>query len=202
MNIMNSVTEHINKIPVGKPFTIASLRRLGKAENIRKIVSRLVSNGAIERVSRGVFVRPEHLPGFGKTLPSAKEVMHAIAESTGETLTTHGAEAARRFQLSTQIPLQLVLYTTGRTRLVKVHNRVVRLEHISQRKLVKPGTAIGDAILALWYLGKKHVTTDTIKKIHQQLKPAAFNSFIENAEHMPAWMANNVYQYRQMTGLI
>jgi hypothetical protein len=42
----------------------------------------------------------------------------------------------------------------------------MRLKHISPKKMVAPGTNVGLAISALWYLGKNEVTQQTGKNYH------------------------------------
>ena len=196
MSITKNIKTHIKKLPAAKPFTSASLHHMASADTIRKVLGRLANAGEIERLSRGVFAKPKQTR-FGTTLPSAQETIKAIAQSTGETLAAHGAEAARRLHLSTQVPLQLVLYTSGKSRKIKIRNRTVTLQHISPRKMIAPNTTPGLVISALWYLGQQHVTTHSIQTIEKNLEQKEFKKVLSYIENMPAWMANCFYQYNQ-----
>lgn len=201
MSTANQVIEHIKQTPANKPFAAASLRHLGTADNVRQILNRLALSKKIVRVSRGIFIKPK-TPTASVTTSiqmSPKEIAKNIAEITGEKLAIHGAEAARLLRLSTQMPLQPSLYTTGRTRKMNINNRIVRLQHVSQKKLTAAGTAAGLAISALWYLGKEHVTLKTIEHVAKQLGTKEFNSIFNHVEYMPAWMANVFYQYKNKT---
>ena len=195
MSITKAIKEHIDELPEVTAFTSASLRHLGSVDTVRKVLGRLVNTGELERLTPGVFAKKK-ISTFGDLLPSARETVEAIAKSTGETLTMHGAEAARRLQLSTQIPLQLVLYTSGKSRKIKVRNRTVSLQHISPRKLISPNTTTNMVLSALWYLGKENVSLETIGAIASTISEQEFENTFSHIEHMPAWMANYFYKYK------
>ncbi len=196
MNTAKTIQNYIQQIPLGKPFTIVSLRKFASYVNTRQILSRLAKTGEITRLTRGVFVRPKEVAYLGKVLPESKEIVEAVIQASGETIAVHGAEAARVLQLSTQVPMKPIFYTTGNTRYIKSGNREITLKHISPRKLVKPGTTIGLVISALWYLGKNNVSMAVIEKIKQQLKVEEFSELLEYTHQMPAWMADMFYRYQ------
>lgn len=197
MSVAKQIKQAINKLPTGKPFTVRNLHHLGSTENVRKVLTRLANAGKIRRVTRGVFVKPKKVASIGETLPTAEEVAKAVAESTGEQIAVHGAEAARQLRLSTQVPMQTVFCTTGNTRKIKLQNKVIILKHVSPRKLATTGTIAGLVISALWYLGRNTVTQKTIHKIKQILPRNEYQKVLQETEHMPAWMANLFYQYEQ-----
>src|ERR1700685_725130 len=105
MTAITHVKQYLSHIPAGKPFPANALRQFGSTENIRQILSRLVKAGELKRLARGIFVKPKHVNKVGEMLPSASEVALTLAQSTGETIAIHGAEAARQLQLSTQVPM-------------------------------------------------------------------------------------------------
>jgi hypothetical protein len=196
MKTIDQVKEHIAQIPAGTPFAAVSLQHLGAPENIRKILSRLVQADKLRRVARGVFVKPKKSAYLGEVLPSSYEVVKAIAESTGETISAHGAEVARRLHLTTQVPLQTIFNTSGHSRKIRVGNKTIKLRHVSSRKLVAPGTLRGNVVSALWYLGQENVSQQTIQRIRQQLNEKEFNGVLQETSRMPAWMAKQFYLYK------
>lgn len=193
MKTIEQVKKYIRGLPLSKPFSKAELLRFGTPENIRKILSRLVQVGEIKRVTHGIFVKPGKSAYLHATLPSPQEVVQAIAKKTGEIITIHGAEAARQLHLTTQVPLQAVFYTSGSSRIIHIGKRPIKLQHISSRKLVSPGTMKGTVILALWYLGHGKVSEKTIQTVKGQLSEEEFNNLLEEIPKMPAWMAKQFY---------
>lgn len=197
-NTARQIRQHINRrVPAGKAFSATTFRQYGSASNVRKILSRLTQAGTIKRVAPGLFAKPKQVPHIGETLPSPQEVVETIAQSTGEIIAIHGAEAARRLQLTTQTPMQPVFFTTGNTRQIKISNRTILLKHISPRKLVAPGTIVGTVISALWYFGQKNASLKSIHTIKKQLTQKEFESILQKIEYMPAWMADLFYQYQK-----
>lgn len=197
MTSVTAIREYIEKIPAGTPIVASSLRSIASSSNVRQVLCRMVKAGEIKRVARGIFVRPKENPYLGKVLPGSKEIVEAIAKSSGETIAPHGAEAARLLHLSTQVPMQSVFYTTGHTRHLKVGKSEIILKHISPKKLVKPGTVIGLVISALWYLGRENTNDQVIETIKRRVDPEYFAELFECTSYMPAWMANAFYHYKK-----
>ena len=133
------------------------------------------------------FVRPRTSRFVGTVLPGVLEVVEAIARSIGETVQVHGAEAARRFKLSAQVPTAPVFHTSASSRAIRVGNITVRMIHPSNRRRLQfAGEAPGAALSALWYLGKNNVTPETAATIEAALGPAEFRRL--RSADMPAWM--------------
>lgn len=142
------------------------------------------------RATRGIYVRPKEVQYLGKVLPGSEEIIKVISKQTGETITIHGAEAARILQLSTQAPMRPVFYTSGTSRKIKLGKQVISLKHISPRKQVKPGTITCTVISALWYFGKNNTNENVINTIKQRLNEKQFSEVLKHINQMPVWMAN------------
>ena len=197
MTGIEQIKNRLESIPAGEPFSANLFRSLTSADNVKQILSRLVKTEAIKRVARGVYVKPNIVENIGDVPPSAKEIAKTLAQTTGETIMVHGAEAARQLQLSTQVPMQLIFYTNGNSRKLTIANKTVELKHVNPSKLLGAGTITGTVISALNYLGKKNVTTKTIKKTRRQLSPEDFNCVLNEIENMPAWMSTIFYYYQR-----
>jgi len=192
MSTTSRVQQQILKIPQGEPFTTTALQKHGSRATIKSVLSRLTNSGKIVRITRGVYVRPEENRFVGQILPEPFKIAEAIANKTNEIIQVSGAEAARQFGLSTQVPAQPVFLTTGRSRRFKIGSLEVTLKHVSKKKIPLPESKVGLAIVALWYLGKQQVTSQTIRKIEKKLTLQEFKKFKSSREHMPAWMSNMI----------
>ena len=134
MSTTEAVRVGIRDLPRGKPFTSAHFLKHGARGSVDRALSRLVREGYIQRVSRGVFVRPRTSRFVGTVLPDVLEVIEAIVCRTGETVQIHGAEAARRLRLSTQVPTAPVFLTSASSRAIRVGNITVKMIHTSSRR--------------------------------------------------------------------
>ncbi|WJW74319.1 DUF6088 family protein [Thiohalobacter sp. IOR34] len=194
MSVAEGVKKRIQRIPRGEPFTNAHFLKLGSRAAVDKALSRLVKEGVIQRVARGVFVRPKKSRFVGSVMPEVSRVLEVIARDHGETIQIHGAEAARRFKLSTQSPTMPVYYTSGPTREIRIGNLKVKLLHTtSRRRLQHAGKKPGMALSALWYLGKENVDAEVVRRIREGLSEEEFEKL--RASSMPAWMASAIEQY-------
>ena len=188
MSTAKAIRTAVSKLPQGKPFTGAHFLKYGTRSAIDRTLSRLVGKGEIQRLAHGVFVRPRTNRFVGAVLPDIHEVVNVIARSNGETVQIHGAEAARRFRLSTQVPTAPVFHTSASSRTIRIAGITVRMIHTSNRRRLQfAGEATGAALSALWYLGKDNVTPEVVATIAAALGPAEFRK-LRSAE-MPVWMA-------------
>ncbi len=195
MSTILRIQQYVQRTPRGTPFTTTALMKHGARAAVDQALCRLASAGKIVRLTRGVYVRPEESRYVGQVLPEPFKVVEAMAKKTNEIIQVSGAEAARQFGLSTQVPAQPIFLTTGQSRRFNIGNLEVTLKHVSRKKIPFPESKVGLAILALWYLGKKLVTPQTVEKIEKKLTATEFEKFQSSREYMPAWMSNAVLQY-------
>lgn len=193
-SVPERIRAHVATMPEGEPFTVRELLAFGPRTAVDQALSRMAGAGELERPTRGVYARPKMSAVLGRMVPVAPEkVVLAIARSNGTKVRVHGAEAARRFGLSTQMPLHPVYATTGRSRRVKVGSGEVVLRHASPQRMELAGRPAGEALAALLYLGKTEVSTETVQRIRQALGTEEFEVLRRAVTAMPAWLADLMY---------
>ncbi|WP_439259080.1 DUF6088 family protein [Lonepinella sp. BR2930] len=188
---MLSTTQHIRekigKTELGILFLSKDFLEFGERSVVDKALSRMVKNNEINRAARGIFFRPKMNRFVGNVPIDIESVLNLISQQNGETLQIHGAEAARRLKLSTQMPMQTIFYTNVATRNIIIGNQRVKLLHTSnQRRLQHAGTQVGLVISALWYLGKEGVTPNMIKLIQSYLSEDEY-IMLKNA-NLASWI--------------
>ena len=188
MSTTEAIRTHIRSVPKGKPFTTSLFTHCGPRGAVDRALSRIVHDGEIARLSRGVFARPRKSRFVGNVIPGVYEVIQAIARDNGETVQVHGAEAARRLGLSTQVPTMPVFLTSASSRSIRIGNITVRMIHTSNRRRLQfAGETAGLALSALWYLGKHNVTNETVAAIESAVGAEEFEKL--RSADVPAWMA-------------
>lgn len=197
MSTSQAIRERIAAQSAGEPFTPTLFAGLGSRASVDQTLMRLTKEGRIERLGRGLYTVPQ-TSRFGlKTMPSPDTVAQMLAATEGASIEVHGAEAARRFGFSTQVPAQPVFHTTGSSRTVQLGRLQVRLQHVAARKLVLAGRPAGQALSALWYLGRQQVTPATLARIAATLSQGEFEALRSAKASMPAWMADALRRYEQ-----
>jgi len=133
----------------------------------------LTKQGVINRIQHGVYYRPEPNRMLkGRYLsPDVYEVVKVIAEKNGELIQVHGGMAANRLELSTQVPVMDVFYTSGNSREFKIGGTRVRLLHTKNSKFFQHpfDSRVGVAISALLFFGKEIVDLNMVKKLERML---------------------------------
>ena len=196
-SVSQIIAERIKGLPPGELFTPSALAGLGSRASVDQTLTRLTKVGHIERLGRGLYALPR-TSRFGlKAMPSPEDVAKTVAASEGASIEVQGAEAARRFGLSTQVPTQPTFYTTGSSHTVRLGKLQVRLKHVSARKMALAGRPAGQALLALWYLGRKQVTSSTFDRLASALPPEEFKALCSAQTVMPAWMVEALRYYNE-----
>ena len=175
-------------------FTVSHFLKYGSRATVGRTLSRLVDQGEIRRVARGVFVRPEFSRYVGEVTPGIRDIVAAIAKNNNETIEIHGAEAVRLFKISTQVPLAPVYYTSASSRTIVVGKFKVKMIHTSDWRLLQfAGTKTGLALSALWYVEKHNINSEVVSKIKAGLSEEEFNEL--KSGDLPAWIAAALDEY-------
>ncbi|AZC26655.1 DUF6088 family protein [Pseudomonas sessilinigenes] len=184
MSVAECISKRIKHMQRGKPFTNAVFVEMGSRTSVDKALSRMVQSGLLERVTRGVYMRPKLSEYTGKKVRANPiTVMEAVARARGETIQVHGAEAVRRLGISTQMQVLPTYYTSGSTREIKIGNAVVRLRHASWQRLQHASSQAGIALTALLYLGQKGVNEQAVEKILSSLSAEEFRKLMACKMH-------------------
>lgn len=200
MTTAQSIRERIAKLEPGKPFKPSLFANLGARSAIDQTLMRLNKSGMIERIGHGLYMVPKSNRFGLKVFPAPDTIAQTIAAEEGVVIEVHGAEAARRLGLSTQVPTQAVFYTTGSSRELQLGKQRVYLQHVAPRKLVLAGRPAGQALSALWYLGKSQVSASTFKQIEKKLPSLEFEALRKAKSAMPAWMVEALRGYEEQRG--
>lgn len=186
LSVSTRVSQRVKRLPKGQPFCIRRFAELGTSGAVSKAIARMVNRGELERVLRGIYMRPKSSLYVARVRPSAWKVVSLIARQSRQVLQIHGANAVRKFGLSTQMPLISIYYTSGPSRSIFIGKAEVRLVHAAPMVMQQAGTEVGMAISALVYLGKDGSTPECIAAIKKALRPEDLTTLM--ACKMPKWM--------------
>ena len=197
MRTTEKIRERIEQLKLGQAVTIQEFLGYGSRAAVDQALSRFVKRGLLSRPTRGVYLRPKTNPYVGEVPPEPFAIAREIVDKQGEVVQVHGAEAARRLGFSTQVPTKPVFITSGPSRRFRIGKLEVTLKHTSRRKLALAGSPAGLALTALWYLGKKAVTSATIERIRSKLTRPEFESLRSEISAMPGWMHDAFIEYEK-----
>lgn len=188
--LANTILEHAEGLPEGTPICAKELLHLGSRAAVDQALSRLVKRGQMMRVGRGLYVRPVE-SRFGKRAPSASRVVENIAQITGEAIAPHGAAAANKLGLTTQVPVRSVYLTSGRSRRLKFGSQVVELRHAPHWQFALGNQSSGDVLRALAWLGPEKAGA-ALRTLKRKLSASELQAIAAARAVLPAWLARQV----------
>ncbi len=174
----------------GWVFSSRDFVDLGARPAVDKALSRMAAAGSVRRVSRGLYDIPRQHPVVGTTAPSVGKVAQALAGKTGTRLQPTGAYAANLLGLSDQVPAKVVFLTDGRSKRIRLGKLDIALKQTAPRNMATAGRVSGMVIQALRYLGKSHVTDETVKRLHRRLSPSDRKQLLKDVVYAPVWVGN------------
>ena len=190
MSAPSYIRRHINNLVGDKPFSIRDCLIYGDRNTVDQVFHRLVIEGRIVRVARGVYIKDTSPP------PSVAEIIEVKVKAFGRTIAAHGSQAAHR--LSGQGQDKLVFATNGATTSFRVGNRVVHLVRTSVRKMQLGDSPAGLIIRALWHLGKKACRQETAALLMERLGRDDKTSLRLAAASMPQWLRECFARFARM----
>ncbi|HZL50458.1 MAG TPA: DUF6088 family protein [Terracidiphilus sp.] len=186
------ILEYAATFPEGTPLSARKLLNLGSRAAVDQALFRLAQQGQLERVGRGLYVRPVETR-FGKRLPSVEKVVQGIASAKGETVASHGAAAANALGLTTQVPVRTLYLTSGQSRQFNLGEQTIELRHAPRWQLVLAGHPAGEAVRALAWLGESRAG-EVLPELQRRLPAQAFQEIASVSSCLPTWLAKEVSQ--------
>lgn len=186
--VEQKVIAHIRKRGPGAVFVPADFLGLGSRPAVRVALHRLVEQGAIRRLTRGVYDFPKNHPVLGPLAPSADKVARALAGRDRTRLQPAGAYAANVLGLSEQVPARSVFLTDGRSRTVRIGPMTIQLRRTTPKNMEAAGRLSGLLIQALRELGQEHVTPERRDHLKRTLPADKRRELLKDLRLAPAWM--------------
>jgi len=187
-SIENKILIKIKKAKRGTLFFSDNFSSFSSADTVRRMLNRLVEKGEIERVSSGIFVRPQIDKRMGKIMPQIEDVADAIARRDKAKIVHTGNYALNRLGLSTQVPMKIIYLTDGSARNIKVGNYTIFFIRTSPKNVAAIGKISRLAIQALKAIGKDNVSQAEIEHIQNILLKEKKAYLEHDLKIAPAWI--------------
>jgi hypothetical protein len=172
---------------------------LGSRTIIDKALSRLVKDGLLRRISRGLYDLPR-MSSILKRLapPNVDAAIKALERRDKIKFMPDGIVAANSLGLTNAVPAKMAYLTDGTTRTLKVGGCTVHLKHAGKHLmswLDRPGLTV---VLALDWLGKQAASgTEVINNLRSRLPDNVKKDLLKGKDILPSWMAGIVDSINQ-----
>jgi len=182
--IRNSIYGHGR----GWVFTKKDFSHLGSPKAVYTALSRLVDEGVIRRIHRGIYEYPEFSNLLNTTLsPNMEKIAKAIARKFGWKIAPEGETALNILGLSEQVPGKYVYLSDGPQKSWEIGARklIFKKRSSAQMALSYETALITQAIKAL---GRSGVTGEHIWKIIDQLSEKEKRKLLKETKSLPDWL--------------
>lgn len=185
-----SVGRHIAQLPAGVMFCTRDVLKYGSRNAIDQALWHFVKIGFIDRVARGLFIKP----GRDTEYPTIDEIAVAKAAAFGRSIWVHGAVAAGRMNISPCHEKPHTYATNGGTTSFLAGQVRIFLKRCAPRK-AKPGDRkCGLVIRALWSVGKDYIEQKHLCQAWLQMTRDERQKLRNNwCSVMPAWLTDRLF---------
>lgn len=182
------ILDKVKKITKGTLFFTEDFVEFGSAKAIAKALERLVNQGELSRVARGIYARLDVSPVLGELLPTTEQIALAISRRDMARIMPTGALALNALGLSTQVPMNAVYLTDGAARKIQIGRRKIVFKKSVPKNLAAKGKISGLVIQALKDIGKDQVTDHEINIILDHLRKEEVTHVQHDIKLAPEWI--------------
>lgn len=169
---------------------------LGGRAAVDQALSRLVKNGVLRRISRGLYDLPKISGILKRPAPANIDAaVNALARRNNVKIMPDGIFAANQLGLTNAVPAKALYVTNGVTKTVKIGSRTIHLRHVSQRLTDWAERPAGCVVQALDWLGSNVASDpDTINILRKRVSNDLKSDLINGIALLPSWMTSIVHK--------
>jgi len=146
---------------------------------------RLVKNGTIRRLARGIFVRDE------RKKFSAFQIAKIKAEAFGRKIMQHEFVIPTELSYDQPTVVEPKLYVNSDTTEIRIDDGLTRLNGVSHRKMRLNACKTGQALMALWKMGRNNVDDEVIRRATCRFGRIERAAVIDYVRWLPAWLGDH-----------
>lgn len=189
-DILKQIRTRIENASPGDIFIPADFSDLAEARKITMCLSRLLEEGTLDKVKRGVYMKPRYSKLLNRSVPPREDaVAKAIARNYGWTIIPCGDTALNMLGLSTQIPAVWLYVSDGPYKTYETDGIQFQFKHTDRKnELIGVSETTALIIQALRALGKENVDSQTITYLSVRLSEKEKQQILQESRYVTAWI--------------
>lgn len=185
----------IRAIPKGTVFSSRDLRVSIADDSLRQNLKRLVDGGAIRRVRRGFFERPQYSKFLHEKLDTdTLKMAEGIARNNNWTIAPTGNTALNILGLSTQVPARWTFVSDGPYKKYDIGGKSLEFKHRANRDISGHSSKTNLVIQALKSLPAEQLTDDVVEKISGLLTDAEKRALLKESVLASRRILKSIYK--------
>jgi predicted transcriptional regulator of viral defense system len=186
------IRDRINRADIGTVYVAVDFVDISDKTSVNAYLARLVDEGLIRRVLRGVYDKPEYNDFLEEYVaPSPDKVANALARNFGWTIVPCGDTALNLLGLSTQVPAAWVYVSDGTYKEYTYDNTTIQFKRTTNKEVSKLSYKTALTVQALKALGKDKIDDTVISRLSKLLTAEEKKTMLEEAKAATSW----IYEY-------
>lgn len=186
------IRDRINRSDFGTVYVAVDFVDISDKTSVNAYLARLVDEGLIRRILRGVYDKPEYNDFLEEYVaPSPDKVANAIARNFGWTIVPCGDTALNLLGLSTQVPAAWVYVSDGTYKEYTYDNTTIQFKRTTNKEVSKLSYKTALTVQALKALGKDKIDDMVISRLGKLLTAEEKQTMLEEAKAATSW----IYEY-------
>ena len=173
----------------GWAFSSSDMMTKFSRQQSDNLLSDLVKDGKIRRVSRGIYDYPKYSELLQKELlPDIDQVARAYARKFNWRIEVSGESALNLLGLSTQIEGKYTYLSDGANRSYEVFGTTLEFKKTSLKNIGFKHKESSLIVQALKALGKEQISDEVISKIKNQIDTKKCSSILKDTKSTTVWI--------------
>ena len=186
------IRDIINRSDIGTVYVAVDFVDISDKTSVNAYLARLVDEGLIRRVLRGVYDKPEYNDFLEEYVaPSPDKVANALARNFGWSIVPCGDTALNLLGLSTQVPAAWVYVSDGTYKEYAYDNTTIQFKRTTNKEVSKLSYKTALTVQALKALGKDKIDDTVIGRLSKLLTAEEKKTMLEEAKAATSW----IYEY-------
>jgi len=184
-----SIVNKIESFEPGTVFIANDFLEIASYERIRNILNRLVKDGTIRRILKGVYYQPRYSELLDEyESPNVHQVALAIARKYNWTITPSENTALNILGLSTQVPVKWLYLSDGRYITYSFDGIDIEFKRRSNAEISNMSTITAMVIQAIKAIGKDRISETQIDILKKRLSSEEKKALLREGKTATAWI--------------
>lgn len=188
---MEKIRERIMQAPDGSVFVNSDFADITDTNTIKQIISRLIKEGTLRRIIRGVFEKPKYSKLLQEYVAAdPNEIANALARCYHWTIAPCGDTALNKLGLSTQVTAVWSYISDGPYKTYEWDKTKIEFKHRTNKEItgLSPTTTL--VIQALKTLGKENTDSKVIRILSHRLNTEEKAALLREGSEATDWVYN------------
>lgn len=199
VNYSIQIRDRVAQAESGKLFVMQDFADLAPNNVGNRVIKRLVDEGVLNMVVRGVYVKPKYNAFLKENeMPSAEDVARAIGRKNGWLVRPDGDMALNMLGLSTQVPAVWTFVSDGPYKTYSYAAGQIHLKHSANRLMAKLSWEAALLVQAFRAIGESQIDEPLLRRLALRYSQRQVEDLIHETLTAPDWIRNKVKQLREL----